>query len=163
MQLDVPYVTSISDAAVAIRTTKLDASARSSGKKVTQGSLDKKDGEAYYLLEAIIDAFESVRAALADLESFHPDLLLSDTGMPEEDGYALIRQKRARETATGGTCPRSPSRPLPASPTAKRRWALKAPGEADEPERAFEDRGAARGAGGLMGWALRGYLRASLV
>ena len=58
MRLDLPYVTAISDAAVAIRTTKLEASARSSGKKVTQGSLDKKDGEAYFLLEAIIDAFE---------------------------------------------------------------------------------------------------------
>ena len=58
MRLDLPYVTSISDAAIAIRTTKLVASARSSGKKVTQGTLDKKDGEAYFLLEAIIDAFE---------------------------------------------------------------------------------------------------------
>jgi hypothetical protein len=45
-------------AAAAIRSTKLDASARSAGKKVTQGSLDMKDGEAFLLFEAIIDAFE---------------------------------------------------------------------------------------------------------
>ncbi len=31
---------------------------RSPGKKTTQGVLDKKDGEAFHLLEAIIDAFE---------------------------------------------------------------------------------------------------------
>ena len=33
-------------------------SGRKAGKKVTQGGLDKKDGEAYFLLEAIVDAFE---------------------------------------------------------------------------------------------------------
>jgi hypothetical protein len=58
MRLDEPYVNVITDAAAAIRSTKLDASARSAGKKATQGSLDKKDGEAFFLLEAIIDAFE---------------------------------------------------------------------------------------------------------
>ena len=57
MQLDETYVNAMT-AAAAIRATKLDASGRSSGKKATQGSLDKKDGEAFYLLEAIIDAFE---------------------------------------------------------------------------------------------------------
>ncbi len=58
MRLDEAYVNSITDAAAAIRSTKLDASARTAGKKATQGSLDKKDGEAFFLLEAIIDAFE---------------------------------------------------------------------------------------------------------
>ena len=58
MRLDQAYVTSIADASAAIRATTLEASARSSGKRATQGSLDKKDGEAYFLLEAIIDAFE---------------------------------------------------------------------------------------------------------
>ncbi len=58
VRLDEAYVATLIAAAAAIRSTKLDASARSAGKKVTQGSLDKKDGEAYFLLEAIIDAFE---------------------------------------------------------------------------------------------------------
>ena len=58
MRLDEPYLTRMTDAAAAIRATKLDASGRSAGKKVTQGSLDKKDGEAYFLVEAIISAFE---------------------------------------------------------------------------------------------------------
>ncbi len=58
MRLDEPYLKKMTDAAAAIRATKLEASGRSAGKTVTQGSLDKKDGEGYFLLEAIIDAFE---------------------------------------------------------------------------------------------------------
>ncbi|MFS8067446.1 MAG: hypothetical protein ACMG6S_13880 [Byssovorax sp.] len=58
MRLDAAYVDALTAAAKAVRGTTLAASARSSGKKATQGSLDKKDGEAFHLLEAIIDAFE---------------------------------------------------------------------------------------------------------
>ena len=35
----------------------------------------------------------------------HPDLLISDIGMPEEDGYALIRQVRSLECDNGGCTP----------------------------------------------------------
>jgi len=41
----------------------------------------------------------SVRAALQAIETFQPDLLVSDIGMPGEDGYALIRQLRSMTTA----------------------------------------------------------------
>ncbi|MBE9020334.1 response regulator, partial [Chroococcidiopsidales cyanobacterium LEGE 13417] len=41
----------------------------------------------------------SVQAALQALEAFQPDLLVSDIGMPGEDGYALIRQLRTKTTA----------------------------------------------------------------
>ena len=39
---------------------------------------------------------EDVPAALAALEAFQPDLVVSDIGIPGEDGYDLIRQIRAR-------------------------------------------------------------------
>ena len=39
-------------------------------------------------------AVASVASALEVLESFKPDLLLSDIGMPNEDGYNLIRKVR---------------------------------------------------------------------
>jgi hypothetical protein len=58
MRLDEVYLKKMIDAAAAIRATRLEASGRSAGKRVTQGSLDKKDGEAFHLLEAILDAFE---------------------------------------------------------------------------------------------------------
>jgi len=46
-------------------------------------------------LGTILEA-PSVSCALALLESDRPDILLSDIGMPGEDGYDLIRQVRAR-------------------------------------------------------------------
>jgi CheY-like chemotaxis protein len=42
----------------------------------------------------------SVDEALAVLEHSPVDLLVSDIGMPEQDGYALIRAVRARERGT---------------------------------------------------------------
>ncbi|BAZ48376.1 multi-sensor hybrid histidine kinase [Nostoc sp. NIES-4103] len=50
---------------------------------------------------AVTSAFE----ALVALEQFHPDVLVSDIGMPEEDGYALIRKLRALSQEQGGRIP----------------------------------------------------------
>jgi CheY-like chemotaxis protein len=47
----------------------------------------------------------SSREALAAFETFKPDVLVSDIGMPDEDGYALIRQVRARDKKQGGAIP----------------------------------------------------------
>ena len=47
----------------------------------------------------------SVAAALAALENYWPDLLLSDIGMPEADGYQLIAQVREMEALRGGNLP----------------------------------------------------------
>ncbi len=46
---------------------------------------------------AIVRPSASVREALADLPGFDPHVLVSDLGLPDEDGYALIRQVRERE------------------------------------------------------------------
>jgi CheY-like chemotaxis protein len=43
--------------------------------------------------------------ALAEIERHPPDMLLSDIGMPNQDGYALIREVRARPHANGGGIP----------------------------------------------------------
>ena len=53
---------------------------------------------------AKVEAAGSVRAALCTLDGFRPDVLVSDIGMPDEDGYVLIRHVRAREAA-GGNMP----------------------------------------------------------
>ncbi len=47
-------------------------------------------------------AVGSVGEALAALEQFRPDVLVSDIGMPGEDGYALIRKIRELEPDMGG-------------------------------------------------------------
>jgi signal transduction histidine kinase/ActR/RegA family two-component response regulator len=47
----------------------------------------------------------SAAEALAEIERRTPDVILSDIGMPHEDGYALIRRVRSRPTADGGSIP----------------------------------------------------------
>jgi CheY-like chemotaxis protein len=47
----------------------------------------------------------SVRAALDVLDGMRPDVIVSDIGMPDEDGYALARRVRARELERGGGIP----------------------------------------------------------
>ncbi|MBN3927206.1 PAS domain-containing protein [Nostoc sp. NMS4] len=47
----------------------------------------------------------SATEVLANLESFQPDVLVSDIGMPEIDGYSLIQQIRALTAEKGGEIP----------------------------------------------------------
>src|SRR6185436_14427187 len=44
----------------------------------------------------------STSQALTAMDSWVPDILLSDIAMPGEDGYTLIRKVRARTTDQGG-------------------------------------------------------------
>jgi CheY-like chemotaxis protein len=47
----------------------------------------------------------SASEAMAALKEFMPDILVSDIGMPQEDGYALLRQVRALSPQEGGRIP----------------------------------------------------------
>jgi hypothetical protein len=50
-------------------------------------------------------AVASTREALKALEQFQPNVLVSDIGMPLEDGYSLIRQVRSRLAERGQQLP----------------------------------------------------------
>jgi signal transduction histidine kinase/ActR/RegA family two-component response regulator len=70
------------------------------------------DEDARALLEtaltrfgARVDVASGVAEAWTALERRRPDVLLSDIGMPTEDGYALIRQLRTRPPSVGGDIP----------------------------------------------------------
>jgi PAS domain S-box-containing protein len=54
---------------------------------------------------ASVTTVSSVREAIAAIKETRPDVLISDLGMPEEDGYALIKQVRALPEADGGKTP----------------------------------------------------------
>lgn len=54
---------------------------------------------------AVVTAVDSARAALEEIDRRPPDVLLSDVGMPREDGYDLIRQLRLRPSHRGGRVP----------------------------------------------------------
>jgi signal transduction histidine kinase/ActR/RegA family two-component response regulator len=47
----------------------------------------------------------SAEEAFATLRRIRPDLLVSDIGMPDQDGYALIHRIRALDAADGGLTP----------------------------------------------------------
>ncbi|MBW4661962.1 MAG: PAS domain S-box protein [Drouetiella hepatica Uher 2000/2452] len=63
---------------------------------------------AAFILEqqgaAVITA-ASAQEALTVLDHFTPDVLLSDIGMPDMDGYMLIQQVRSRAASDGGQIP----------------------------------------------------------
>ncbi|MGH7437975.1 MAG: hybrid sensor histidine kinase/response regulator [Polyangiaceae bacterium] len=54
---------------------------------------------------ASVEAVGSAGAGFAYLERHGVDLLISDVGMPEEDGLSLIRRVRALPPSRGGTVP----------------------------------------------------------
>jgi PAS domain S-box-containing protein len=61
-----------------------------------------------FLLEqygARVTTAAAASEALAALGASGPDILVSDIGMPEEDGYELIRQVRSRTRNQGGSVP----------------------------------------------------------
>ena len=55
--------------------------------------------------EAVVSTAESAAEALRRLEQDRPDVLVSDIGMPGEDGYSLIRRIRALGPDRGGNTP----------------------------------------------------------
>jgi CheY-like chemotaxis protein len=54
---------------------------------------------------ASVHAAASVREALQRLDVERPDVLVSDLGMPDEDGYSLVQHIRQYEAAHGGFLP----------------------------------------------------------
>ncbi|MBW4679216.1 MAG: response regulator [Microcoleus vaginatus WJT46-NPBG5] len=54
---------------------------------------------------ASVRAVASADLAIEDIKLLKPDVLLSDIGMPEEDGYSLIRKVRALSAEQGGQIP----------------------------------------------------------
>ncbi|HYW18134.1 MAG TPA: ATP-binding protein [Nodularia sp. (in: cyanobacteria)] len=54
---------------------------------------------------AKVSTFSSTRQVLEALEELHPDVLISDIGMPDEDGYTLMRKIREIEAEQGGRIP----------------------------------------------------------
>jgi CheY-like chemotaxis protein len=54
---------------------------------------------------ASVTTASSAREAIAALKQSRPDVLITDLGMPEEDGYALIKKVRALSAEDGGQTP----------------------------------------------------------
>ena len=61
--------------------------------------------EALARAGADVASAASAQEALATLQSVRPDVLVSDIGLPDEDGYDLIRKVRTLSAAEGGATP----------------------------------------------------------
>jgi CheY-like chemotaxis protein len=71
---------------------------------------DTDDGRALTTLVlaqagASVKAVASAREALQQLELERPDVLISEVGLPDEDGYALVRRIRQHEAQHGSFLP----------------------------------------------------------
>jgi CheY-like chemotaxis protein len=55
--------------------------------------------------EADVVTATSARDALAVIGAIKPDILISDIGLPEMDGYQFLEEVRRREAADGGGVP----------------------------------------------------------
>jgi CheY-like chemotaxis protein len=54
---------------------------------------------------AIVETAESAAAGLRAVQRFRPHILVSDIGMPEEDGYSFVRRLHSLQPADGGGIP----------------------------------------------------------
>ncbi len=70
---------------------------------VVDDEIDARELVAAVLTEggARVVAVGSVAEAIQAVERIRPDVLVSDIGMPSEDGYALMRRLRAMEHTVG--------------------------------------------------------------
>ena len=74
---------------------------------VVDDELDARElvAEAFSSAGAVVYLAASARDALGTLAAARPDVLVSDIGMPHEDGYELMRQVRLLSAEQGGRIP----------------------------------------------------------
>jgi PAS domain S-box-containing protein len=74
---------------------------------VVDDEVDARELVTMLLREAGAETVEagSVSSALAVVDRSPPDVLVSDIGMPNEDGYCLLRKLRSRPPEAGGSVP----------------------------------------------------------
>jgi CheY-like chemotaxis protein len=74
---------------------------------VVDDEADARELVATVLMEAgaEVETARSAAEAFELFKRFRPDVLVSDVGMPEEDGFSLIRRLRALPSSEGGRVP----------------------------------------------------------
>jgi CheY-like chemotaxis protein len=85
---------------------------------------DTREFQAFLLEQsgASVTAVASGLEALQALDRFIPDVLMSDVGMAEMDGYMLMQQIRSRPQQAGGMIPAIALTAYAADTIDKRHW-----------------------------------------
>ncbi|MEH2422124.1 MAG: ATP-binding protein [Nostoc sp.] len=104
-----PLVKSQQEQLIEESEVKVDDFSRVDGLQVlvVDDNADTRELIAFILEQsgAQVTAVSSVSEALKALARLSPDVLVSDIGMPDEDGYSLIRKLRAQEALGGEKIP----------------------------------------------------------
>ncbi|MEH2250726.1 PAS domain-containing hybrid sensor histidine kinase/response regulator [Nostoc sp.] len=104
-----PIVKSQQEQLIEEREVKVDNLSELDGLQVlvVDDNADTRELIAFILEQsgAQVTAVSSVSEALEALTRLSPDVLVSDIGMPDEDGYSLIRKLRAQEALRGEKIP----------------------------------------------------------
>jgi CheY-like chemotaxis protein len=74
-------------------------------REIASAILTQAQAEVLTQAQAEVRTAASASEALEVLDEWQPDVLVADLGMPEVDGYQLIRQVRARGPQRGGDVP----------------------------------------------------------
>ena len=77
---------------------------------IVEDDIDSREVLQFFIQQngAAVTSFDSAKAAIAALtktDAPSADIIISDLGMPDEDGYSLIRRIRNLQPESGGTIP----------------------------------------------------------
>ena len=104
-----PRPAKASGEAAAVQPVRTNSSIKLRGKRVlvVDDEADARElvSEILRRAEAEVNAVSSVREAFESMGSVIPDVVVSDLGMPEEDGYSMIQTLRQLPSDRGGQIP----------------------------------------------------------
>ena len=107
--LEIPISTAVESPGEALGSRAAGVTVELAGVRIllVEDELDSREilRQMLSLTGALVEAVGSVAEAMAAFDHAHPDVLLSDIGMPIEDGYSLIRRVRALIPERGGKVP----------------------------------------------------------
>ena len=107
--LEIPISTVVETPAEALDRPPVGVAIELSGVRIllVEDELDSREilRQMLSLTGALVEAVSSVAEAMVAFDHARPDVLLSDIGMPIEDGYSLIRRIRALPPERGGKVP----------------------------------------------------------
>ena len=113
--IELPTVTLVAESTAVARASHAESASATAGAAALSGVrvlLVEDDQDSREIVALIVEregaevsAAENAESALSLLSASPPDVIISDIGMPDTDGYAFLRLVRALPAARGGNVP----------------------------------------------------------